>query len=206
MEEDLRQHAPAAERNRGPILEVLRDVLETGTVLEVGSGSGQHASHFARALPGLLWQPSDIDPSALLSIEAWRRQEQLPNVLPPLELDVSWFGWPVQQHEAIFSANMIHIAPWEVCLGLMRGAGTHLAPEGVLVTYGPYRVGGAHTASSNEAFDRSLRARDRRWGVRDLEAVVTEAAAQGLTLERRVAMPANNLTLVFRREGMAAIP
>jgi Protein of unknown function (DUF938) len=202
---DARQHAPAAERNRGPILEVLQQVFEAerGTVLEVASGSGQHACHFARHLPQLRWQPSEIDPRSLRSIEAWRAHEQLANVLPPLELDATWDSWPVQRVDAVFSANMIHIAPWEVCLGLIRGAGAYLAPGGALVTYGPYRVDGVHTAPSNESFDRGLRARDRRWGVRALERVTTTAADQGLALEQRVAMPANNFTLVFRR-GAAA--
>jgi SAM-dependent methyltransferase len=200
MPTDARQYAPAAERNRGPILEVLQQVLEaeTGTVLELGSGSGQHACHFARSLTQLSWQPSEIDPQSLRSIEAWRAHEQLANILPPLDLDVSWDSWPVQRVDAIFSANMIHIAPWEVCLGLLRGAGACLAPGGVLITYGPYRVDGAHTAPSNESFDRGLRARDQRWGVRELERVTAAAADQGLVLEQRVAMPANNFTLVFR--------
>lgn len=202
---DERQHAAAAERNRGPILEVLQQVLEAerGTVLEVASGSGQHACHFARHLPQLRWQPSEIDPRSLRSIEAWRAHEQLTNVLPPLELDATWDSWPVQRVDAVFSANLIHIAPWEVCLGLIRGAGAYLAPGGALVTYGPYRVDGAHTAPSNERFDRDLRARDRRWGVRALERVTTAAADQGLALEQRVAMPANNFTLVFRRRSAA---
>jgi SAM-dependent methyltransferase len=201
---DRRLQAPAAERNRGPILEVLRRVLPPrGTVLEVASGAGQHVTHFAAALPDLVWQPSDRDPENFDSIAAWVEHTGVANVLPPLVLDVTAEPWPVATVDAIFNANMIHIAPWRACAGLLRGAGQHLAAGGVLVTYGPYRVGGAHTAPSNAAFDADLRARDPSWGVRDLEAVVELAASRGLTLAERVAMPANNLTLVFRRGSVA---
>jgi SAM-dependent methyltransferase len=192
--------SPAAEKNREPILEILARVLpSSGTVLEVASGSGQHAVFFSRALPGVVWQPTDVAPDALESIAAWRETEGPPNLLAPLRLDVTDESWTVANVEAIFSANMIHISPWEACLGLVRGAGRHLAPGGILVLYGPFRIGGEHTAPSNEAFDRDLRARDPSWGVRDLDAVAAAALSHGLALEERAPMPANNQTVVFRR-------
>jgi SAM-dependent methyltransferase len=197
---DHRRHAPATERNREPILEVLTRVLPVeGTVLELASGTGQHAAYFARRLPGLVWQPTDRDGESFASITAWAEFEGATNVRPPFPLEATQDPWPVEAVQAIFNANMIHIAPWPVCLGLMRGAGRHLAPGGVLVLYGPFRVGGAHTAPSNAAFDADLRQRDPDWGVRDLEAVVKAAAAHGLTFAERVPMPANNQTLVFHR-------
>lgn len=197
---DARRSAPAAERNREPILRVLERVLPArGTVLEIASGTGQHVVHFARALPDLVWQPSEYAADAFGSIEAWVRTEGLTNVRPPVVLDAASAAWPVQTVDAIFNANMIHIAPWAVCVGLMRGAGRHLAGGGVLVLYGPYKIDGAHTAPSNDAFDRDLRARDPSWGVRDLEAVVELARENGLAFEERVPMPANNQTLVFRK-------
>lgn len=199
---DPRRHAPAAERNREPILGVLRRVLPPrGIVLEIASGTGQHVAHFAAALPALVFQPSDRDDQDFASITAWCADGGVQNVRDPLVLDVTADPWPetVGSVDAVFNANMIHIAPWEACLGLLRGAGAHLAPDGVLVTYGPYKLGGVHTAPSNEAFDLDLRARDPRWGVRDLDDVARVAAAHGLVLEERVAMPANNFTVVFRR-------
>jgi hypothetical protein len=199
---DDRRFAPATARNREPIMAVLVRVLpRSGTVLEIASGTGEHAMHFARAFPQLLWQPSDVDPDALASIEAWRRSESLPNVLPPLQLDVEREPWPVERIDAVFCANMIHIAPWSSTVAMLRGVGRRLPEHGVLVMYGPYRIGGRHTAPSNDAFDRSLRARDPAWGVRDLEAVLAEAEANALTLRERVVMPANNQTLVLAREG-----
>lgn len=199
---DARRHAPAAERNREPILGVLRRLLPArGTVLEIASGTGQHVAHFAAALPDLVFQPSDRSDRDFASIVAWCADAGPGNVRAPILLDVTADPWPaaVGTPDAIFCANMIHIAPWEACLGLLRGAGAHLAPGGVLVTYGPYKVGGAHTSPTNEAFDRDLRARDPRWGVRDLDEVARVAAAHGLELEEHVAMPANNLSVVFRR-------
>ena len=199
---DARRHAPAAERNREPILGVLRRVLPAqGTVLEIASGTGQHVAHFAASLPELVFQPSDRVDQDFASIAAWCANAGATNVRAPIVLDVTSDPWPdaVGTVDAIFSANMIHIAPWEACLGLLRGAGAHLAPGGVLVTYGPYKVGGAHTAPTNEAFDLDLRARDPRWGVRDLDDVARVAAQHRLVLEERVAMPANNFTIVFRR-------
>lgn len=201
---DHRRHAPAAERNRGPILDVLRRVLPArGTVLEIASGTGQHVAHFASALPALAWQPSDRDDEGFASIVAWCAHAGATNALPPVLLEVTREPWPVATVDAIFCANMIHIAPWEACLGLLRGAGRHLSPEGVLVLYGPYAIGGVHTAPSNAAFDVDLRARDPRWGVRDLGEVAQVARENSLALDERVAMPANNQTLVFRRAHAA---
>ena len=166
-----RQHAPATARNREPILEVCRRVLPpAGTVLEIASGTGEHAVWLAEQLPGLVWQPSDLDEGALGSIAAWIAHTGAANVRPPLRLDVCEGRWPVAEVDAVFNANMIHIAPPEACEGLMRGAGRVIVPRGVLVLYGPFRMGGVHTAPSNAAFDADLRERDPRWGVRDLEA------------------------------------
>ncbi|NPD24423.1 DUF938 domain-containing protein [Corallococcus exiguus] len=196
----MKRHAPATERNREPLLAVLREVLPTeGTLLEVASGTGQHAAFFAKAFPGLTWQPTDGDPSSLESIDAWRMEEGLANVLPARLLDASSDAWPVEHADAMLCVNMIHIAPWAACQGLMRGAARVLRPGGRLVLYGPYFVEGKETAPSNLAFDESLRARDASWGVRELGAVTAEAARHGLQRERVVEMPSNNLTVVFRR-------
>ncbi|MFP2927549.1 DUF938 domain-containing protein [Pyxidicoccus sp. 3LG] len=204
----MKRHATATERNREPLLAVLRQVLPaSGTVLEVASGTGQHAVFFARAFPGLLWQPTDVEPESLESIAAWRAEEPLPNLLPPLTLDAAADAWPVASADVLLNVNMIHISPWESCQGLMRGAGRVLAPGGLLVMYGPYFVEDRETAPSNLAFDASLRARDTRWGVRQLGDVTAEAAKHGLERERVVDMPSNNLTLVFRkRPGEGAGP
>lgn len=195
---EIKRHAPAAERNREPILTVLETVLpESGLVLEIASGTGQHAAFFASRLPGLVWQPSDRDEDSRASIAAWT--EGAPNVRPPLDLDVTRRPWPLDRADAIVNANMIHIAPWAVCEALMRGAGELLAAGGVLFMYGPFTRPGVPTAPSNVAFDESLRSRDPSWGVRDLEEVSKVAATHGLARERVVEMPANNLSVVFRR-------
>src|SRR5262245_17571049 len=166
-----RRYAGATQRNRVPILDVLRRVLPTDAlVLEVASGTGEHALFFAQSLPGIRWQPSDVDAAARASIAAWC--VDVPNVRAPLALDVTEEVWPIDGADAVVCINMIHIAPWPVCEGLMRGAGRILRPGGVLFLYGPYRVGGAHTAPSNVAFDERLRSENPAWGVRDLEAVV----------------------------------
>ena len=194
------QTAPAVARNRDPILAVLRRVLPPqGTVLEIASGTGEHAVHFAGALPGMTWQPTDPDAAALRSIAAWRETARLPNLLAPLALDVTSAVWPVQRADAMACINMIHISPWRAAEALMAGAAKVLAPGGVLFLYGPYQEGGAHTAPSNEAFDVSLRARNPEWGVRDLDDVKALAEREGLDFVERVAMPANNLSVVFRR-------
>jgi len=195
---DERETAPSAERNKGPILEVARRVLPArGVVLEIGSGTGQHVAHLAAALPSVTFQPSELDLSRHPSIRAWTRE--LENVRPPLALDVSRRPWPVDAADAIVCINVIHISPWHATLALMEGAGALLPSGGVLVTYGPYRRGGRHTAPSNEEFDASLKSRDPEWGVRDMEEVQAAADRAGLRLEETVAMPANNFTLVFRR-------
>ena len=195
-----KSHAPATERNREPLLEVLRRVLEApGKVLEIAAGTGQHAAPFAKALPHLQWQPTDRTDEGFASIVAWAEEAGAPNLATPLVLDVTAPTWPVKNVDYIFCANMIHIAPREAMLGLVAGAGRILRSGGRLVTYGPYKIGGAHTAPSNEAFDESLRGRDPRWGVRDLEDLLALAGEAGLALEETVQMPANNLSVVLRR-------
>jgi len=194
--------SPATARNRGPILEVLRRALpETGRVLEIAAGAGEHAAHMAKALPGVEWQPTDAEPLALGSIRAWREAAGTPNLLDPRVLDVTDpADWPEDAYEAVVCINMVHISPWVATEGLMEGAARVLTLGGLLYLYGPFREGGRHTAPSNEAFDASLKARDPAWGVRDLEEVVALAARHGLALAERVGMPANNLSLMFRRE------
>ena len=200
MVEPMQRHAPATERNRDPILEVLRRVLpDRGRVLEIAAGTGEHALYFAAALPNLEWQPTDPDPSARDSIAAWRDAEGTDNLRAPLDLDVTQGAWPMAQAAAVVAINMIHISPIEASEGLMRGAGALLPSGAPLVTYGPYRVDGAQTAASNEAFDASLRSRDPRWGVRDIGELEALAAPHGLVLDERVPMPANNFTLVWRK-------
>ena len=191
----------APERNKQPILDLLQRALPpAGTLLEVASGTGQHAVHFASHLPGWIIQPSDVEADNLASIRAWVQEAHLPNLRAPLRLDVGDEDWPLEAPvSAVFNANLIHIAPWEAALGLVRGSARYLSPGGVLVVYGPFRISGQHTAPSNQAFDASLRERDPRFGVRDLEAFAEVAEQQGLTLRERVEMPANNQTLVFLR-------
>ncbi|CAG9200941.1 SAM-dependent methyltransferases [Paraburkholderia sabiae] len=197
---NLRQHAPAAERNREPILAVLERVLPaSGTVLEIASGTGQHAIHFAAALPKLVWQPSDPGEDARASIAAWTAHSGLANVRAPLALDVRDASWGIDAAAAIVCINMIHISPWESAQALIGGAGRLLQTGGVLFLYGPYRRGGAHTAPSNAAFDAQLRSRDPSWGVRDMEDVVALADAAGFDSDEPVEMPANNFCLVFRK-------
>jgi len=197
---DARRLAPATDRNREPILAVLRRVLPpSGTVLEIASGTGQHAVYFAAALPGVTWQPSDPEAAARDSVAAWTAHTGLANVLPPLDLDVRREPWGIDRADAIVCINMVHISPWAATEALFAGAGRLLGPGGVLYLYGPYRRDGAHTAPSNAAFDAQLRATDPGWGVRDMEAVIALGAAQGLSCEAPVPMPANNFSLVFRR-------
>lgn len=200
MTDDARLHSPAADRNAAPILAVLQRVLPPqGTLLEIASGTGQHAAAFAAALPRWRWLPTDADPRALASIAAWCAG--LANVDAPRLLDVAaepWNGVPVGL-DAIYCANLIHIAPWPRTGALMRGAARHLAPRGVLLTYGPYVEDEVPTAPSNVAFDADLRARDPAWGLRRLAEVASEATAVGFALRERVALPANNLLLVWAR-------
>ena len=204
MSKDARQFAPAAARNREPIWAVLqRHLPARGLVLEVASGSGEHAVHFAQAAgPDVIFQPSDPDPQARASIDAWVGASGLPNICPALALDATSPAWPIASADAVLCFNMIHIAPWAAAVGLVGGAARVLAPGGLLFLYGPFRRGGRHTAPSNEAFDRDfLRARNPDWGVRDLEAVAELAAAAGFGPPRVEAMPANNLSVLFRRRG-----
>ncbi|MBB4041570.1 cyclopropane fatty-acyl-phospholipid synthase-like methyltransferase [Microvirga flocculans] len=192
--------APSVSRNRDPILAVLRRALPpSGTVLEVASGTGEHAIHFASALPHLAWQPTDRDEQALRSIAAHRAAAGLPNLLAPLALDASAAEWPIKRADAIVAINMVHISPWRATEGLMAGAGQMLPIGGVLYLYGAYKESGVHTAPSNEAFDLDLKQRNPEWGIRDLEAVAGLARDHGLELIERIPMPANNLSLVFRR-------
>ena len=192
--------APAAERNREPILEVLRRVLPaTGTVLEIASGSGQHAVFFSERLPQLRWQPSDPAADALRSIQAWVSEEARENLLAPIALDVRSEPWPIARADAMLCINMIHISPWEASEALFEGAQRLLSADAPLITYGPYRVHGRHVAPSNAAFDESLRSRDPRWGVRDIDELSALATRTGFSLDESVLMPANNLTLVWRR-------
>jgi len=197
---DAARSAPAAARNREPILRVLEKVLPPrGLVLEIGAGTGEHAVWFSRALPGLTWQPTDHDTDALPSIEAWRDQMGPPNLLAPLLLDASAGVWPVAEADAVIAINVIHIAPWAVTLGLLAGAGRVLRPGGQLFLYGPFREKGEHTGAGNAAFDADLRARDASWGIRDLDEITVLAGQHGFAAPERIAMPANNLSVVFRR-------
>lgn len=188
---------PATERNRDPILDILRQVLpERGRVLEIASGSGQHAAYFAAHMPESSWQPSDRDDELFASIESWC--EGLANVSAPVCIDVTSPKWPVSTADVIYCANMIHIAPWAACLGLLEGAQSTLTTMGLLCLYGPFMRNGAHTSESNYRFDVSLQSRNPGWGVRDLDVVTKEAESRNLELIRVEAMPANNLFVVFR--------
>jgi SAM-dependent methyltransferase len=200
MSEDARRFAPAVARNKAAITEVLaRHLPASGLILEIASGSGEHAPHFAAHFPVLSFQPTDPDAAALASIAAWRAEAQPANLLPPLALDVMADAWPVPKADAVLCINMIHIAPWEATVALIRGAARVLPRDGILFLYGPFKQGGTHTAPSNAEFDASLRAQDARWGVRDLEAVAEIASAVGFAAPVVEAMPANNLSVIFRR-------
>lgn len=195
----MKRHAPAAARNRQPILDVLRPRLPAeGVVLEIASGSGEHIVHFAAALPGLVFQPSDPSSEARASIDDWIRTEGLGNVRMALALDAVDDAWPIERADVVLCCNMIHIAPWEAAVGLVSGASRILSRGGVLYLYGPYRRDGRHTAPSNEAFDRDLRQRNPAWGVRDLETVTALAASRGFGPPEIIEMPANNLSLLFK--------
>ena len=197
--EAYKRYAPATLRNRDAILAVLRAALpSSGLVLEVASGSGEHAVHFAASLPALYWQPSDPDPAALASIEAWRAEAGLPNLRAPMLLDAA-ADWPIDRADAILCINMVHISPWDATVGLFTNGARLLPKDAPLILYGPYFQADVAPAPSNVEFDASLRARDPRWGIRALEDVAALATAQGFALDRVEAMPANNLTLIFRR-------
>ncbi|RZL37102.1 MAG: DUF938 domain-containing protein [Rubrivivax sp.] len=202
---DARRHSPASERNGPPILAELQRLLPAaGVMLEIASGTGQHAACFSAGLPGWQWQPSDFDAGALPSIAAWCTG--LDRVRSPLALNVLDADWPgvPPQVDAIFCANMIHIAPWACTAGLMQGAARHLAPQGLLLTYGPYLEDDVPTAPGNTAFDADLRTRNPAWGIRRLADVAAQAAAAGLHLRERIAMPANNLLLAWAPAATAA--
>jgi len=191
---------PSAERNKGPILEVLARVLpRRGLVLEIASGTGQHVVHFANALPDLTWQPSDQDQELRHSIALRVTEEHRDNIERPIDLDVTRLPWPLQTADALVAINMIHVAPWSATLALFEGAKALLTPGQVLFLYGPYRRDGRHTSPGNAQFDLDLRARNPEWGLRDLEAVSDVAAAAGFDLAEIVGMPANNFSLVFKR-------
>jgi SAM-dependent methyltransferase len=198
---DPRLYHPHVARNRGPIVEVLRRVLPPrGLVLEIAAGSGEHAVSFANALPpSLMWQPTDPDARALASIAAHRAAADAANLLAPVLLDVTTARWPVERADAIVCCNMIHIAPWRVSEGLLAGAQRTLPTGGVLYLYGPYKIGGRHTAPSNEAFDADLRGRNPEWGIRDLADVTELAEHHDFALVETIQMPANNLSVIFRR-------
>ena len=209
--QDARQYAAATERNREPILEILLKVLpKSGTILEIASGTGEHAVYFADKFKDCVWLPTDLNPQARASIVAWTEHHKCTNVYPPLELDVRETVWIVENQTAtgllnslpivaIVNINMIHISPWAACLGLMAGAGRILPVGGILYLYGPFKQGGEHTAASNAAFDEYLRAQNPLWGVRNLDDVVAAARAEHLTLKQTYQMPANNLSVVFER-------
>jgi hypothetical protein len=213
---DARQYAPATERNREPILNVLQEVLPPqGTVLEIASGTGEHAIFLTPRLAPLKWLPSDVNPIACASIAAWQDQQPANELYPPVEMDVCRRPWPIEQEPlpeslwntdfrladlvAIVNINMVHIAPWEACLSLMEGAGQLLPIGGILYLYGPFKQRGTHTAPSNASFDQSLRYQNPLWGVRDLEQVLEVARANHLKFLKTVEMPANNLSVVFQR-------
>jgi hypothetical protein len=209
--QDARQYAAATERNREPILEILLKVLpKSGTILEIASGTGEHAVYFADKFKDCRWLPTDVNPQARASIVAWTKHYGCKNVYSPLELDVTEPVWIVENQTAtgllnnspivaIVNINMIHISPWPACLGLMAGACRILPVGGILYLYGPFKVCGEHTAASNAAFDEYLRAQNQEWGVRNLDDVVAAARAEHLTLKQTYQMPANNLSLVFEQ-------
>lgn len=204
---DNRQFAPAIERNRAPILQCLRDHLpKNGTVLELASGTGEHATYFCEHLPMLTWQPTNFDQTHLQSTEAWQQFANLPNFKPVLELDATSDIWPVETPDypygsidAIFNANMIHISPWSVTSGLFKGASRVLSAGGKLILYGPYRLNGEQTSSSNVEFEKWLKAQSLEFGVRDLADVQKEAARHGLDHRKSIAMPANNFIQIFEK-------
>jgi SAM-dependent methyltransferase len=194
------RRAPSADRNSEPILGELREILPSqATVLEIASGTGQHAAYFAAQLPAITWQPSDIDPVGLESVRAYVAGSGLDNLREPLVIDVTTEAWGIDAADVVYCCNMIHISPWACTEALFAGAGRILSAAGMVVTYGPYRFADQPFAPSNEAFDRSLRSRDPSWGVRDAADIRRVAIQHGLAFERAIAMPANNHILVFRR-------
>jgi Protein of unknown function (DUF938) len=198
---EAKKVAPAAARNRDAIRNVLHGVLPTqGYVLEIASGSGEHIVHFAESFPHLHWQPSDPEPAALASIAAWSAEASLPNIRPPIMVDVCAPDWKIARADAILCINMIHIAPWAATLGLMAGAGRLLNPGAPLYLYGPFREQDVPFAQGNADFDVSLKSRDSDWGLRWVHQVAEAANAHGLVLRERITMPANNLSLLFYKK------
>ena len=196
----MKRFAPAADRNKGAILEVLQKELPArGLVLELASGSGQHSAFFAAHSPDHLWQPTDSDPEALASAQAYAAEARLPNLRPPLLLDARSETWPIELADAVVCINMIHIAPWAACLGLLRGASRILPSHGPLILYGPFSIHGDFTSASNVEFDRGLRAQNEEWGVRELDDIERSAAEVGLELDKVVPRPANNHVVVLRQ-------
>jgi hypothetical protein len=197
---DKRPVSPSAERNKVPIADVLKRVLpDHGTVLEISSGTGQHVVHFAREMPYLTWQPSERDEPSLRWIKQWMAAEALPNILPPLRLDVTEFPWQIGSAAAVVCLNMIHIAPWSAAEGLIRGAETVLSQGGILFLYGPYLRIGVQTSPSNVAFDSELRSRNPEWGLRNIEEVTRCALLHSFGQPEIHEMPANNLSIIFRK-------
>lgn len=196
----MKRYAPAAQRNIGPIADVLAHWLPpSGLVLEVASGSGEHGLAFARRFSDLQWQPTDPDEAARASITAWQKEEGRENFLPPMALDAASAHWPVIHANAVLAINMVHISPWAATLGLFAGAGRLLGIGGVLILYGPYLEAGVETAPSNLAFDHSLKARNKQWGLRHVDDMCAATVAEDFVLDARQAMPANNLMLLFRK-------
>lgn len=198
-----KRYAPATERNRNAIADILNDVLPaSGLVLEIASGTGEHIVHFAQKFPQVEWQPSDPDPAALASIAAWAADSVTENILPPILIDASTH-WPVDHADALICINMVHISPWAATLGLLKNAARILPVGRILYLYGPYRRRDVSTAPSNEQFDSSLKDRNPDWGLRFVEDLAAEASIVGMSLERLIEMPANNLSLIFRSTGLA---
>lgn len=196
----MKQYAPSAARNIGPIGDILADWLPaSGMVLEIASGTGEHGLAFARRFSGLTWQPTDVDEAACASIAAWQASEGSANFLPPLALDAASADWPVERADAVLSINMVHISPWSAALGLMAGAARILPAKAPLIFYGPYREANMALAPGNAAFDASLKARNPAWGLRDLDVMKAAAAEQGLAFHEKRVMPANNLMMQFRK-------
>lgn len=202
----MKRHAPAAARNSGPIAQVLAQELPArGLVLEIASGTGEHAVFFARRFPNLRWQPSDADPEALASITAWRDEGGADNLLVPLTLDAQGIDWPVERADAIVCINMVHISPWAATAGLFAGAARLLADGAPLILYGPYLEAGVETAATNLEFDASLRSRHPEWGLRTVAAVNELAQRNGFARTARHTLPANNIILVYRQTGVTGL-
>ncbi len=196
----MKRHAPATTRNSAAIAEVLaKELPATGTVLEIASGSGEHALYFARAFPQIIWQPTDFDSEALESIAEWRAEAGLSNIAAPFQLDAGASRWPVEAADAIFCCNMIHISPWSATKGLFAGAERVLPSSGKLILYGPFLESDVETALSNLQFDQSLKGRNPAWGLRQLKDLDTLAALHRMKRAQRYTMPANNLTLVYQK-------